>query len=189
MSGLRAAIAADIARYRRAHPPSRRADLSALWQQQGLQATIVYRFGRALKRRQRQFWLSPLLLPGWLLYWLTAWFIRAGYGIRLSLSADIGTGCYIGHFGGIEVGHCVLGPGCSVGEQATVGSATQLGGPTIGARVWIGGHARISGAVSVGDDATIGSGALITSDVPPRALMMGRPARMICGDYDNTRIL
>ncbi len=115
--------------------------------------------------------------------------MRAGYGIRLSLSADIGTGFYMGHFGGIDLSNCVLGPGCSVGEQTTIGSATQLRGPTIGARVWIGGHARISGAVSVGDDATIGSGALITSDVPPRALMMGSPARIAFRNYNNTRIL
>jgi serine O-acetyltransferase len=113
----------------------------------------------------------------------------AGYGIRLSLSANIGSGFYMGHFGGIELSNCVLGPGCSVGEMTTISSAAPLRGPTIGARVWIGGHVRISGAVSVGDDATIGSGARIASDVPPRALMMGSPARMISRDYDNTRIL
>lgn len=188
MRGLLVTIGADIERYlRESKSPS--AALAALVQQHGLQATIVYRFGRELKRRQGQFWVWPLLLPAWLLYWPAALFMRAGYGIRLSLSADIGRGFYVGHFGGIELSNCMLGPGCNVGEQTKVGSPTEPLGPKIGARVWIGGHARVSGCVNIGDGATIGSGALITSDVPPRALMMGSPARMISRDYDNSGIL
>lgn len=186
--GLRATIVADIARYLR-KSTSRRAAIIALVQQYGLQATIVYRFGRELKRRQGQFWLWPLLLPAWLLYWPAALFMRTGYGIRLSLSADIGSGFYIGHFGGIELSNCTLGPGCNVGEQTKVGNPTEPLGPKIGTRVWIGGHARVRGGVNIGDGATIGAGARITGDVPPHALMMGSPARVTARNYDNSGIL
>jgi maltose O-acetyltransferase len=55
--------------------------------------------------------------------------------------------------------------------------------------VWIGGHAKVLGGITVGDGATIGAGALITNDVPSRALMMGSPARVMSRDYDNMAIL
>lgn len=188
MSGMRAAMSADVRRYLR-DSTSRGAVVQALLQQYGLQATLVYRLGRELRRRRWQFWWWPLTLPGWLLYWPAALFVRAAYGIRLGLSADIGAGLYVGHFGGIELTHCTLGPGCNIGEQTRIGTRTATDGPRLGERVWLGGHVVITGNLSIGDGATVGAGAHVSSDVPPRALIMGNPARVMSRDYDNSAIL
>ena len=188
MSELGSAISADLARYLR-ESQSRGAKVGALIQQYGLQATIVYRIGRWLKHRSRQPWWWPLVIPGWLFYLPAAWFMRAGYGVHLDLSADIGPGLYVGHFGNILVANCVMGPGCNVGEQTRVGSLEEKNGPRIGARVWLGGHSVVSGNVQIGDGATIGAGARVGNDVPPRALIMGNPSRVISRDYDNSAIL
>lgn len=50
---------------------------------------------------------------------------------------------------------------------------------TIGANVWIGGGAIILPGVTVGDDAVIGAGAVVTKDVPPAAVVVGNPARVV----------
>jgi carbonic anhydrase/acetyltransferase-like protein (isoleucine patch superfamily) len=93
----------------------------------------------------------------------------------MSLSADIGEGFWIGHFGGIEVINCRLAERCSVGQQTKVGRAEQLDGPQIGDGVWIGAHAKIFGPVKVGAHATIAPGACVPKDVPGNSLIVGAP--------------
>jgi serine O-acetyltransferase len=179
---------ADIERYLPG-PATFSASLVAIVNYYGLQASLTYRFGRALLARRHAVWLWPVALPGWILYWLAACLMRYGYGIRLDLSARIGPGLYVGHIGGIELMNCSLGEHCSIGEQTKIGCTTKGTGPTLGKRVWVGGHARVRGDISVGDGATIGAGALITSDVPARCLILGSPARIVSRDYDNSAIL
>lgn len=54
------------------------------------------------------------------------------------------------------------------------------GGPvTIGANAWIGRQALIMPGVTIGDHSVIASGAVVTRDVPPRALAAGNPARVV----------
>lgn len=188
MSGMFGAMCADVRRYLRGST-SRGAMVRAVMGQYGLQATLVYRFGRELQRRRWQFWWWPLTLPGWVVYGCVATFMRAAYGVRLALSADIGPGLYVGHFGGIEVVNCRLGAGCNIGEQNQIGTRTGTPGPRLGERVWLGGHVKITGNVNIGDGATIGAGARVNADVPPRSLLMGNPARVMSRDYDNSAIL
>ena len=109
---------------------------------------------------------------------------EALYDIRIDPEADIGPGLYIGHFGGVYIGRCRVGRSCAVHQQAKLG-APRLTGPIIGDHVWIGPHARIAPPARVGDGATILSGAQVDSDIPPRALAGGAPARIIRRDYDN----
>jgi acetyltransferase-like isoleucine patch superfamily enzyme len=52
----------------------------------------------------------------------------------------------------------------------------------IGDRVWIGAGAKIMKGVAVGDGAIIAAGALVTRDVPARALVAGNPASVIRED-------
>src|SRR5262252_5918758 len=81
----------------------------------GLQALLAYRLGRWLLRAGRKWYLWPLLLAGWPLYYLLSRYVRAAFDIRLELSADIGPGFYIGHFGAIRVRCCRIGANCSMG--------------------------------------------------------------------------
>jgi len=142
-----------------------------------------------LDSKKKHVLLWPLAAVGWGVYALAALVMRRGYGIKVSLSADIGAGFWIGHFGGIEVLNCRLAERCSVGQQTKVGRAEQIDGPEIGHSVWIGAHARIFGPVKVGAHATIAPGARVTKDVPSHSLIVGDPGRIVSRRYDNSHIL
>jgi serine O-acetyltransferase len=180
-------IRADVARYSRG-PQTRFPTFLYLLRHYGLRATATYRLGKKLLKWTH----SPAIviaLPLWPVYWIGAALARHGYGIHLSLTADIGPGLYIGHLGGICLANCSLGPQCSIGQQTKIGSLVERQGPRIGSRVWIGAHSKISGAVVIEDGATIGAGARVTADVSARTLVMGDPARAISRNYDNTSLL
>ena len=49
----------------------------------------------------------------------------------------------------------------------------------IGKQVWIGANATILPGVTVGDGAVIAAGAVVTRDVPERAVVAGVPARVV----------
>ena len=50
---------------------------------------------------------------------------------------------------------------------------------TIGSNVWIGANCTILPGVTIGDDAVVAAGAVVRSDVPPRAVVGGVPARVL----------
>lgn len=167
---------------------SARAACSAVVRNPGLQASLVYRFGRLLFAGKTQPWCWPLLALGAPVYLAAAALIRGCYGIRLYMSAQIGGGFYVAHFGGVEVANCRLGERCSVGQQSKVGSRTAADGPEVGDGVWIGAHAKVLGRVRVGDGATIAPGARVTKAIPARAFVVGDPGRIVFRGYDNTTI-
>jgi serine O-acetyltransferase len=155
----------------------------------GLQALLAYRLGRWLLRAGRKLHLWPLLPICWPLYYLLSRYVRLVFDIRLELSADIGPGFYIGHFGAIRVRRCRIGANCSIGRLTTITPAAQGPGPVIGDRVWIGAHVQIIGSYQIGPCATLGAGAVVQGDVPDTSLCLGNPARVVMRKYDNRRIL
>ena len=50
---------------------------------------------------------------------------------------------------------------------------------TIGRNVWIGTRAIILPGVTIGDHSVIGAGAVVSRDVPDRAVVVGSPARIV----------
>ena len=58
----------------------------------------------------------------------------------------------------------------------------------IGHDVWIGLDSLFVGAVNVGNGAIIGAGSVIAKDVPPYAVVVGNPARVIKYRFDDTTI-
>ena len=52
-------------------------------------------------------------------------------------------------------------------------------GPTIRRGARVGGGVVICPALEIGEEAFIGAGAVVTKDVPPRAVMVGNPARRV----------
>jgi maltose O-acetyltransferase len=54
----------------------------------------------------------------------------------------------------------------------------------IGEDVWIGSGAIIMPGVKIGDGAVVGAGAIVLKDVPPNAVVVGNPARIIKHRFD-----
>jgi serine O-acetyltransferase len=155
----------------------------------GLQALLAYRLGRWLLRSYHKYYSWPLLPFGWALYYLSSRYVRLAFDIHLELSADIGPGFYIGHFGALRVRGCRIGANCSVGRLTEIAPAAGSPGPVIGDRVWLGAHVQIVGTYRIGSDTTVSAGAVVLRDIPDKALCMGNPARIVMRDYDNRSIL
>ena len=62
------------------------------------------------------------------------------------------------------------------------------GDTTIGNDVWIGRDAMIMPGVTVGDGAIIGARAVVAADVPPYAIVVGNPARLIRRRFSDEEI-
>jgi serine O-acetyltransferase len=111
-------------------------------------------------------------------------------GICVPRGCDIGGGLYIPRFGGIILSHGPLGANCTVEQSVTVGGAgkgEEWGWPVIGDRVFIGAHSIIVGKITIGNDAMICPGSFVTRSVPPRAVVMGNPAKVVSyeGSFDS----
>ncbi|MEQ9248087.1 MAG: CatB-related O-acetyltransferase, partial [Nitratireductor sp.] len=53
------------------------------------------------------------------------------------------------------------------------------GDTIVGNDVWIGRQAQIMPGVTIGDGAVIGAHAVVASDIPPYAIAVGNPARVL----------
>lgn len=63
--------------------------------------------------------------------------------------------------------------------EGIVGHPATKGDVTIGNDVWIGQSATIMSGITIGSGAVIGSNAVITKDVPPYAIVVGNPSRVV----------
>ncbi len=52
-------------------------------------------------------------------------------------------------------------------------------GITLGDNVWLGAGAKVLDGVRLGDDVVVGAGAVVTTDLPPGAIAVGIPARVV----------
>jgi len=68
-----------------------------------------------------------------------------------------------------------------IGDEVTVGHGVILHACTIGSRCLIGMGAIVMDASEVGDDCIVGAGSLVTpnTQIPPRSLALGSPARVM----------
>jgi len=105
--------------------------------------------------------------------------------------AVIGIGNYIQETvfiqAAVEIGdNCCINVGTVIAHQSRVGHSVFIaqltsvcGEVTIGDGVYIGTHATILPRLTIGKWATIGAGAVVLKDVPPYAVVVGNPARII----------
>jgi acetyltransferase-like isoleucine patch superfamily enzyme len=82
----------------------------------------------------------------------------------------------------------VLEEGCWLGPNVVVTNARyprshnvkeQLQGATIKRRAKIGANATLLPGVVIGENALVGAGAVVVEDVPPNAVVVGNPARVV----------
>lgn len=123
-------------------------------------------------------------------------------GIEIRPSARIGQNLTISHGVGV-----VIGETAEVGNDVCLMQGVTLGirspddrgkpgrqHPLLGDRVFVGPGAALLGPITVGDDARIGANAVVLKDVPPGALAVGVPARILRAaarptDHDRRRRL
>jgi len=103
--------------------------------------------------------------------------------ISIPVGAKIGKGLYLAHFGPILIsGGTRIGDNCNLGNQVIIGygrANNRDGHPTLGNRVFVGPGAKIFGPVKIGNDVAIGANAVVTHDIPDRAVVVGIPAEVI----------
>ena len=117
-------------------------------------------------------------------------FSRFMTGIEIHPKAKIGKNLFIDHGLGV-----VIGETSEIGNNVTIYQNVTLGGvapsinsndqrnikrhPTIKDSVVIGSGAQVLGPVTVGKFAKIGANAVVTKDVPEKAVMVGIPAKNV----------
>tara|TARA_B100001113_G_scaffold190943_1_gene156511 strand:- start:881 stop:1459 length:579 start_codon:yes stop_codon:yes gene_type:complete len=117
-------------------------------------------------------------------------FSRFLTGIEIHPKAKIGKNLFIDHGMGV-----VIGETSDIGDNVTIYHMATLGGiapsinsnnqrnvkrhPTINDCVVIGSGAQVLGPITVGKFAKIGANAVVTKDVPEKAVMVGIPAKNV----------
>jgi bifunctional UDP-N-acetylglucosamine pyrophosphorylase/glucosamine-1-phosphate N-acetyltransferase len=116
---------------------------------------------------------------------------RVGPFARLRPGADLGADVHIGNF--VEVKQATIEAGAKANHLAYIGDARVGEGANIGAGAitcnydgidkhrtdigkdaFVGTNASLVAPVKIGDGAYVGSGSVVTKDVPPGALALGR---------------
>lgn len=172
-------------------------------------ANPVVRFYRDLWVTSSQQGISKLarLLPGAkVLNSVLSDYSSVGHDAEV-INTELGAYSYVS--AGARVANCKIGPFCSIGNKVFIApgihpsglisthpifysSAGQCGTvwlteptfnenlrATVGADVWIGLNAIVLDGVNVGVGAIIGAGAVVTKDVPPYAVVLGVPAKIV----------
>lgn len=105
------------------------------------------------------------------------------YGISIPHQTSIGSGFYIGHFGGIVVNYKTkIGNNCNISQNVTIGRANRgkkTGCPTLGDNIYIGPGAAIIGKINIGNNVAIGANCVVTHDIPDNAVVVGVPGKVI----------
>ncbi len=101
--------------------------------------------------------------------------VKIGNGVRLHSNV------FVPEFSVLE-DECWLGPNVVVTNARYPRSRRvkeQLQGATIKRRAKIGANATLLPGVVIGENALVGAGAVVVTDVPPNAVVVGNPARVI----------
>jgi serine O-acetyltransferase len=158
---------ADLVRY----PPRPFLKEQSIW------AIWMYRIGRRVHARCDR----PLGRIAMKLYWLPFRLIETAVGISLPVSAQIGPGLRIWHFGNVVVHpDAVIGANCTLRQGVTIGNRNNDGPvPRIGNNVEFGAYAQVLGGVTIGNNCKIGAMSVVLCDVPDNATAVGIPAKVI----------
>jgi serine O-acetyltransferase len=177
---LRALIRSDLDRFTetfalRGQPFSRSRVVFESWVfKAGFQAVVLYRIAHWFHERA---WTYP------------AWFFcrlnLALTGADIEFNAEIGPGMFISHPVGI-----VIGRGTRIGRSVTIFQGVTCGArswrpeaitrfPTIGDNCYLFAHAAVLGPVRIGNECVVGAHALVTRNLPDRAVARGVPAVIV----------
>lgn len=101
--------------------------------------------------------------------------------VRLGARVSVQTRCYLAR-GSVLEDDVFVGPGVTLTNDDTMGrhpADEPLRGAVLRRACRIGGGAVICPGVEVGAEAFVAAGAVVAADLPPRAVAMGVPARVV----------
>jgi serine O-acetyltransferase len=161
-----------------ARDPAPRSRLEVALTYPGFHAVVAHRLSHALYLRG---WRVLGRVVSQAARWVT--------GIEIHPGATIGRRLFIDHGMGVVVGETAeIGDDVTMYQDITLGgispsvnSAAQVNKkrhPTLRDRVIVGAGAQVLGAITVGHGAKVGANAVVVTDVPPGALMVGIPAKV-----------
>ncbi|MDL5350708.1 DapH/DapD/GlmU-related protein [Microbacterium sp. zg-YB36] len=108
-----------------------------------------------------------------------------GKNIRFGENVFVNSGCRFQDQGGIDIGD-----GSLIGHNAVITTLNHDLSPKrradmhpapviVGRGAWFGANVTVLPGVTIGDEAVVGAGAVVTKDVPPRAVVVGVPAKQV----------
>lgn len=107
---------------------------------------------------------------------------RIVFGVVLPPTAKLGKNVLLSYQGLATVIH----QRAEIGDDVVIGAGVTIGGrsghrqvPVIGRGAMIGTGAKVLGPVRIGEYASIGANAVVLADVPPYAVAVGIPARVV----------
>lgn len=107
------------------------------------------------------------------------------FNIEVPSRLYIGPGLVIAHPQGTVLGAAKIGMNCTIFHQVTLGGVVAdfafdlKKRPFVGDNVTISVGAKVLGPILLGDGCVIGANAVVLNDVPPSALAVGVPAKVI----------
>jgi serine O-acetyltransferase len=155
-----------------AEDPAARNILEVIFLYPGLHALWMHRIAHWLWKHRLRF-IARLL----------SHFTRFLTAIEIHPGAVIGRRFFIDHGAGV-----VIGETAEIGDDVLIYQGVVLGGtalekkkrhPTIGNNVVIGSAAILLGPIIVGDGARIGANSVVVRSVPPGAVVVGVPGRVV----------
>jgi len=76
--------------------------------------------------------------------------------------------------------HVHIAHNCNIGTKTVITACVEISGSvTIGEKCWLGPNCSIMNKIKIGDNCYIGLGAVVLKDVPPGAVMVGNPAKIL----------
>ncbi len=87
---------------------------------------------------------------------------------------EIGRGCLIAPFCNLVDNHHNFRRGERIRDQGLTSAPIRIGDD-----VWLGAGVQVAAGVTIGEGAVIGAGSFVNTDVPPYAVAVGTPAKVI----------
>lgn len=116
------------------------------------------------------------LLPGFLMR-----YIRIIYSCDLPVNLKLGKGVILKHNGLGVVIHpnAIIGENTQIYQNVSIAGRNNRGTPIIGKNVFIGCGACVLGGVKIGDNVSIGANAVVLTDIPDNAVVVGVPGKVV----------
>jgi acetyltransferase-like isoleucine patch superfamily enzyme len=138
----------------------------------------------ALREGRLEIGPQTLLEPN---VWITA---PGDARVRIGEGTFLNIGVMVAAIELVEIGsHCMFANGCFVTDgnhrfddperPVTWQGFTSKGPTRVGDNVWCGANVVITSGVTVGERCVIGANSVVTTDLPPRSIAAGAPARVL----------